>query len=265
MRAKALAVLLGSLLLLGHAPAQTLQALRATTIEAAPPEQVASAEATLQRLRSALRQCDGGVLEGLLPTWEQRMLPLLAFDATHDTEPGQVAGLSREELALSAYGRAAVELRASGLTAGAGAGAVLSGWCRANAPIVQALLADLQVDRWQWLRQDELQMLSGCAARPVADGRISLLGSAGRWQFALLESVENLIGEGLAGPDAAVREALLAARRDFLDRYPSWPEAPQAPDLDARQVLLEATVAADEVLDRFATLIEQRAALPPCR
>lgn len=264
MRRDLVASLLGGLLV-ASAQAQTLQALRATTIEAAPPAQVATAEATLQRLRSALRQCDGGVLEGLLPPWEQRLLPLLAFDATRDTQPGQVAGLSREELALSPYGRAAVELRAAGLTAGAGAGAVLSGWCRANAPIVQALLADLQVDRWQWLRQDELQMLSGCATRPVADGRISLLGSAGRWQFALLESVENLVGEGLAGPDPAVREALLAARRDFLDRYPGWPAAPQAPDLDGRQALLQATVATDEVLDRFATLIEQRAALPPCR
>ncbi|MEZ5442106.1 MAG: hypothetical protein R3F15_11515 [Lysobacterales bacterium] len=255
------------LLFASAAPAQTLQQLRATTIETAPPAQVAQAEQLLQRLRDALQRCDGEALLPLLPSWETRVLPAIAFDALHDTSDGQVAGLSRDQLVLSPYGRAVLSLRAQGPDPARqpSPAAALSAWCQGNQDMLAAVLRELQVDRWRWLRQDELELLSGCLQPPVGDGRFSLVGRQGQWQFALLETVESLVGEALAGPDAAPRAALLEARRNFLDRFKLWPPAPLPADDEARNQVLLGTVEEDPELDRFATMIEQQAALPSCR
>ncbi|MCB1630169.1 MAG: hypothetical protein KDI48_20745, partial [Xanthomonadales bacterium] len=161
------------LLCTSAAPAQTLQQLRATTIETAPPAQVAQAEQLLQRLRDALQRCDGEALLPLLPSWETRVLPAIAFDALHDTSDGQVAGLSRDQLVLSPYGRAVLSLRAQGPDPARqpSPAAALSAWCQGNQDMLAAVLRELQVDRWRWLRQDELELLSGCLQPPVGDGR----------------------------------------------------------------------------------------------
>lgn len=266
MRIETLKALLGGLLLSCAAGthAQTLQDLRATTIEAAPAAQVAAAEATLKQLRDALASCDGARLYALLPEWELQILPALAFDALHASEDGLIAGLGLQQAALSAYGRAAISLRAK-----ASDGRtiepvqVLTDWCEANKGLIQALYGDLASRAWQWLRQDELQLLSGCAVRPVGDGRLSLLWLDGRWQFALLESVETLLLEAFGGANGALRETLLAQRKDFLDQYPALPPAPRPADRAGRERLLLIEPPAE--LDRYASLIEQRKALPPCR
>jgi hypothetical protein len=86
---------------------------------------------------------------------------------------------------------------------------------------------------------------------------------SGRWQFALLESVETLLLEAFAGPDNGLREALLAQRKSFLDQYPVLPPAPRPADPSGRERLL--TLDPPVELDRYANLIEQRQALPPCR
>jgi hypothetical protein len=248
-----------------QAPAQVLQDLRATTIELAPADQVGAAETTLKQLRDAMAQCDGGRLYGLLPAWERQVLPALAFDAVHAGEDGLIAGMGLQQAALSAYGRAAIALRDSGVasTRSIEDVQIVRSWCEANRGVLAALYGDLQSRDWQWLRQDDLQLLSGCAQMPVGDGRLSLLLLDGDWRFALLESVETLIPQALAGPDATLRDALLAERKAFLDRYPQLPEAPQPADPTARERLM--ALEPNSQLDRYATLIEQRVALPPCR
>ena len=246
--------------------AQELQELRATTIEVAPAAQIDAAQATLAQLRDALAQCDGARLYALLPDWELQVLPALAFDALHAGDDGLVAGMGVQQAALSAYGRAAIALRAQLIRDGGATIApvqTLTGWCEANTGFIQALYGDLASTDWQWLRQDELQLLSGCAAEPVGDGRLSLLWLDGRWRFALLESVETLLPEALTGPDAGLRETLLAQRKSFLDQYPELPPAPRPADPVGRERLL--TLDSPPELDRYASLIEQRLALPPCR
>jgi hypothetical protein len=262
LRSVLLALLAG---LPAMAPAQVLEDLRATTIEAAPAAQISAAEATLKQLRDALAQCDGGRLYGLLPAWERQVLPALIFDAVHAGEDGLIAGMGLQQAALSAYGRAVIALRGSGATSTRAVEDVqaVRSWCEANRGVLAALYGDLQSRDWQWLRQDDLQLLSGCARRPVGDGRLSLLWLDDGWRFALLESVETLIPEALAGPDASLREALLAERKGFLDRYRQLPEAPQPADPLAREQLM--ALEPSSQLDRYATLIAQRVALPPCR
>ena len=237
--------------------------LVATTVEEAPSEQQSEAADFLQRLHLALRDCDGGRLYGMLPSWERALVPAIAHDAVHGGADQIVGSLSLQQAAVSPYARAATLLRVEHQPQRvdeAGPALVMQTWCVANRKLLQPLYGRLQASDWYWLRTPPYALLSGCLAdRQIARDRITLVYQQRQWRFALLETSEGLLLNAFARQPSA---KLLQARSEFIARIGQIPAGAQPPDPAACQALTSTPADAD--LSSYAGLTERLSAVPPC-